>query len=126
MQNARLSMVAVIGYLWAHPDECQSAEKWCVRRAEANRHRVDSSVCFVSVSRFDVLCVDWRAEYLCSCSKLQKGRLEIANNKDHDTIEQIFVLNGMHGSLRLSVSQDVKLVMKACCDDFFSLQWKQV
>ena len=76
MQNARLSMVAVIGYLWAHPDECQSAEKWCVKRADINIHRVDSSVCFVSVSRFGVLCVDWRAECLIGCSRLQLATLE--------------------------------------------------
>ena len=119
MQNARLSMVAVIGYLWAHPDECQSAEKWCVKRAEANRHRVDSSVCFVSVSRFGVLCVDWRAQYLVGCSRLQLATLERANNKDNETIEQIFQYNGMHGSLRLSVAQNVKPVMKACCDAIF-------
>ena len=120
MQNARLSMVAVIGYLWAHPDECQSAEKWCVKRAEANRHRVDSSVCFISVSRFGVLCVDWRAQYLVGCSRLQLATIEGANNKDHETIEQIFQYNGMHGSLRLSMAQNVKPVMKACCDAVFS------
>ena len=119
MQNARPSTVAVIGYLWAHPDECQSAEKWCVKRAEANRHRVDSSVCFVSVSRFGVLCVDWRAQYLVGCSNLQLATLERANNKDNETIDQIFQYNGMHGSLRLSVAQNVKPVMKACCDAIF-------
>jgi hypothetical protein len=117
--NSRLSMVAVISYLWAHPDECQSAEKWCVRRAEANRTRVDSSICFVSVSRFGVLDVDWRADFVCDCSRMPRRLLEIASNKDSETIEQIFVYIGIHGSLRLTAKQNLKPVMKACADRIY-------
>jgi hypothetical protein len=51
---------------------------------------------------------------------LQLATLERADIKDPETIEQIFQYNGMHGRLRLSVAQNVKLVMKACCDAVFS------